>query len=70
MPCARCLQTFTQLHLLLRLDNNSSGMFYYVANVNYEMQQLTIKHIQLRLSKPCYQLFERILFQSRQDISK
>ena len=25
-------------------------MFYYVANVNYETQQLTIKHIQLRLS--------------------
>ena len=50
MPCARCLQTFTQLHLLLRLDNNSSGIFYNVANVNYKMQQLTIKHIQLRLS--------------------
>ena len=54
MLYARCLQTFTQLHLLLRLDNNFSGMFYNVANVNHKEQQLTIKHIKLRLSLSFY----------------
>ena len=49
MLYARCLQTFTQSYLVLRLDNNSSGMFYNVANVNYKMKQSAIKHTQLRL---------------------